>query len=228
MSELHVSEQWQEPLAAAGLESFGAMMASTRGECFSRHTRGQTYRLVLGGGEAVFLKRDCYTTVKDISADLLCLRRPQPPCVVEARAIGLVSGLGIPAADVIAWGQRRKAGLPWHAVLLTRELAGVPLHQFLKADPPPQRRREAIAAAAKVAGRLFRARLSWRDMRPKHFLLDGESVGVIDLARLRPSRLPGRLYVPKQLRRFCAALRECSGDEGDVKAFLEAVEREMG
>ena len=227
MSELHVIDEWRGPLAAAGLESFDAMMACTSGECFSRHGRGQTYRLVLGGGEAAFLKRDCYTTVKDIAADLLCLRRPQPPCVVEARALGLVAGVGIPAPEVIAWGQRRKAGLPWRAVLLTRELPGAPLHRFLEADPPPTRRRQAIAAAGAIAGRLFRARFSWRDMRPKHFILDGESAGVIDLARLRPSRLPASLYVPKQLRRFCAALRECGGDDGDVKAFLEAVEREL-
>ena len=226
MGEFHVSDEWKGLLAAAGLGSFDAMMHSTRGECFSRHTRGQTYRILLDDGQAVFLKRDCYTTVKDIAADLLCLRRPQPPCVVEARAIGLVAGLGIAVPEVIAWGQRRMAALPWQAALLTRELPGVPLHQFLKTGPPAERRREAISAAAAVIGRLFRAGLSWRDMQPKHFLLDGEAIGVIDLARLRHSRLPARLYAPKQLRRFCDGLRACGGGDGDVKAFLEALDRE--
>ena len=54
MGEFHVNEEWKGLLAEAGLGSFDAMMHSTRGERFSRHTRGQTYRLVLGG-EAVFL-----------------------------------------------------------------------------------------------------------------------------------------------------------------------------
>jgi len=221
--ELHFVEQWRRTLAAAGLGSFDEMMQSHQGTLVSHHTRGQTYRIELPRGQTVYLKRDAVTTLKDVLTDLSYLSRPQPPCIVELRALNHVAALGISAPQVLAWGQRRRASLPHQAVLVTRELAGTPLSELFKADAPADVRRDALCLAGALAAKLYRARLSWPDLAPKHFILDGDAVGILDLARMRRTVRPRWTYMPKQVRRFCLRLRARGGSEADRNAFLTSL-----
>lgn len=222
-TELHIDDEWKAALAAAGLDTLDALLASSAGRCLSWHTRGQTCRIDLPGGEVVFLKRDTFTSVKDILADLCNLRRPQPPCVNEVRALAMVGRLGIPVPQVVAWGQRRRAFLPWRSAMVMRLLPGVPMHEFLMTDPPADHRRAAMRSAGAVAAKLYHAGLSWPDMAPKHFILHDAAAGILDLARLRPTNRSLKRYVPKQVGRFCARLRSRGGSDDDIAAFLDAL-----
>ncbi|MCD4699612.1 MAG: hypothetical protein K8R91_03455, partial [Phycisphaerae bacterium] len=189
----------------------------------SWHTRGQTYRIELPGGKVVFLKRDTYTGAKDILADLVNLRRPLAPCINEMHALGLVADLSIPVPEVIARGHRGRAALPWQAAIIMTELQGVPMSEFLKTDQPADRRRIVMIAAGEVAAKLFRAGLAWPDMAPKHFIIDGDTVGILDLARMRKTRRTVKSFMPKQVRRFCNRFRGRGGNEDDLKNFLNAL-----
>ena len=220
--ELHISDEWRGELKAIGLDSFNALMSSSQGKCVSYHTRGQTYRISLPGGEVVFLKRDALTRLKDVLTDLWYLSRPASPCIIERRALQRVGDLGIAVPQVIAWGQRRRAGLPWEGLIVTRELPGVPLHKFL--DEQQERRDAALRAAGSVAGRLYAAGMSWADLAPKHFLIAGQTAGILDLARMRATRRFRSFYMAKQLRRFGIHLRRRGGSDDDVAVFLNAVD----
>lgn len=230
-TDLHIEDRWGEALTAGGLDAFEALMIGEQGECVSKHDRGDTYRIELPCGEAVFLKRDRYTSLKDILIDLSHFRRPESPCTVELAGIRRVQALGIPAPEPLAWGWQRRWNLPWRAVLVTRPLPGTPLSELLKSDPPRKLRLTAMRAAGEVAGKLYRAGLSWADLAPKHFFIPddpGDGLpGVLDLARMRPVRCPRSFYLPKQLRRFCARLRACGGTEADEAAFLEALNAQL-
>ncbi len=223
--ELYIKDEWKGPLAAAELDTFEAMMESPAGRCVSWHTRGQTYRIELPDGEVVFLKRDAYTSIKDIFTDLLHLRRPQPPCVNEVCALRLVAELGIAAPEVIAWGRRCRAGMPWQAAMVMRELPGAPMYEFLSADTPADRRRDVMRTAGEVAAKLYRAGLAWPDIAPKHFIVNGDAVGILDLARMRRTRRPVKWFMPKQVRRFCDRLGNRGGSEDDIKTFLDALNK---
>jgi len=227
--ELYFIAGWQEPLAATGLGTFEEMIHGEPGRCVSRHTRGQTYRVESAGIGVVYLKRDMHTSLKDMLIDLLYLNKPQPPCLVELRAIRRVAALGIAAPEVVAWGQRRRWGLPWQGVLVTRELAGRPLSRMLLNDPPDEKRLEAVRGAGVVVGRLHAARLCWPDLAPKHFYIrrDG-SIGVLDLARLRRDAGPRAAYVPKQVRRFCQQLARHGGTKAEAAAFRDGARQGMG
>lgn len=225
--ELHIDERWRGPLAAAGLDTFDALIASEAGTCVSTHDRGQTYRIELPG-ETVFLKRDTYTSLKDILTDLCSLRRPEPPCAVELAAIRRLAALGVPVPEPIAWGRRSRLGLPWRAVLVMRPLGGTPLSELLRSDRPEETRLTAMRAAGDVAGRIYGAGISWVDLAPKHFFIPfaddpAELPGVLDLARMRPTTRPLKRYLPGELRRFCSRLRARGGTDADEAAFIGAL-----
>jgi len=224
-AELCVSDGWREALSAGGLGTFDAMMRPEPGECVSWHSRGQAYRVVLPGGEVVFLKRDAFTKLKDVLSDACRLRRPEPACIHELRALRRVAALGVRVPEVIAWGQRRRAGLPWRAVLVTRLLPGVALDELVKASEAGEDRRAALRLAGAAARKLYEAGLSWPDLLPKHFLLAGGEVGVLDLARMRRTRRAMKRFLPRQVGRFCAKLRARGADGGDVAALLEGLGR---
>lgn len=227
LNELHIEDEWLDALKAGGLDTFDALMTSERGRCFSMHDRGQTYRIELPDGRAVFLKRDTFTSLKDICEDTLHLRRSQPPCVVELAAIRHVARLGIPAPPPIAWGQRRRGPLAWRAVLVTGPLEGTPLSELLAAGMSDQAREAAMRAVGRTARKLYEAGLSWPDLAPKHFFLsqdgDTQPTGVLDLARMRPTRRALKRYLPKQVARFCGKLRLRGGADADERTFLDAL-----
>ena len=231
-TQLHIEGTWQNALAAAGLDTFDALMESEQGKCVSRHDRGQTYRITLGDGETIFLKRDTFTSLKDILMDFSALRRPQPACMIELAAIRRVRELGIAVPEPIAWAQRPVGIVPYRAVLVMRKLPGTALSELLKTDPPQEKRQAAMQAAGRSAGRLYRAGLSWPDIAPKHFFVDAGVIdslaGILDLARMREARLAKCLYMPKQIGRFISKLRARGGSDADEQAFMEGFGAQVG
>jgi len=223
-AQLHIADDWRDALAAAGLDLFEALMLCESDRCFSMHGRGQTYRIELPGGEAVFVKRNYSTSLKDVCTDLWSLRAPIAPCVSEARALKRMAELDIVAPRLIAWGQRPRLAWPGAAVVVMTELTGQPLDQFLHTDSDEDARRAALTAAGEVTAKIYRAKLSWPDLRPKHIILRDGPAGVLDLARMRPARGLARWPLAKQVRRFCARLKDLGCTRGDIETFLDALQ----
>ena len=220
---LHIEGAWREALAAAGLDTFDALMATTAGERHSGHARGQTYRIVLDDRRAVWVKRNFTTSIKDLWEDLWHFRRPVSAALAEVWALREMAAMGIPAPEPIAWAQCRRAALPAAGVVVMTELPGTPLDKFLATDPPPEQRLAALHGAGQVAARIYEAGLSWPDLRAKHIIVSEPTPGVLDLTRMRPARRLTRGYVLKELRRFCGELRDQGCDDADVSEMLGAV-----
>ena len=227
-AQLHIADEWRDALAAAGLDTFDALMECSSDECFSRHARGQTYRIVLPSGSAVFVKRNSSTSLKDICTDLWCLRWPVTPCISEARALLRMAALEIPAPRAIAWGVRRRLIAPGSAVVVMTELSGQPLDEFLTTSPGDEARRYALRQAGEAVGKIYQAGLSWPDLRAKHIILRDGPAGVLDLTRMRPARGAAWQSMGKQISRLCAELRSLGCDDGEVSALLEAPSSKYG
>ncbi len=225
--DFHIAREWRGPLAAAGLDRFESLIEGEPGRCVSHHDRGQAFRVLLEDGRTVFLKRDVFAAWKDIFADLLRLHRPLSPGMHELRALRGVAGLGIPTPRPLAWGERRAAGLPRQSVLVMDELEGEPLHKLLRRTEDPRERREALTACGRTAKRLSEAGFVWPDMVPKHFHVGcGELAGVLDLARMRRTARRAASFLPAQVEHFCSRLHRRGGTDEDVRAFLDAVDRD--
>ena len=82
---------------------------------------------------------------------------------------------------------------------------------------------QALRSAGAAARKLYEAGLSWPDLLPKHLFLADGAAGVLDLARMRHTRRALKRFMPRQVGRFCAKLRACGADAGDVAAFLEGL-----
>lgn len=194
MSEfLTILPEWQPRLARAGLADLSALLSFDGGDCLSRHLRGKTSRLQLPDGQTVFIKQDNYTKIESILRQLYKgLYPPQPNTERERRAMLLLASHGITVPEVIAWGQRRRLGLPHQGVLVMLPLPGKALSEYLPAEPDVQKRAAAIAAAEKTLLFLQDNRLDWsKDCKPEHFFLlaDGR-IGLLDVERLRRRRYP--------------------------------------
>ena len=170
-ANLNIAPAWRDSLAEAGLDSLDSLLALGRGRLLSSHARGWVREVELAGGQVVYVKCALRTKLKQIASDLARFGRPQPLPEKERQGIRHVQSLGIAAPEVIAWGQRRRLGLPWQAALVMGPLAGQPIHQCLRALDPVART-EALDAAAQVVAQIRRAGLWWPGLRIKHIYLD--------------------------------------------------------
>ncbi|MHC4982261.1 MAG: lipopolysaccharide kinase InaA family protein [Planctomycetota bacterium] len=216
--ELHIRDDWRGRLAAAGLDSYSALMRTTAGECVSDHRRGQVWRIALPSGERLYLKRDSVAAFKEALADLLEGRRPRAFTVKERLGIERAAELGIRVPQPVAWGSRRRLFFPGRGVLVMTELAGRPLDDWLASNTDRSSRSEVLQRVGSQVGRLYGAGLSWPDLQPKHvYIDDNASVGLLDLERLRPSGRWAR-RMREQVRRFTEALRG-GADEEEIRTF---------
>ena len=222
---LHIEDAWRRPLAEAGLDTFDALLATRAGECVSYHKRGQTYRVELpAGGRTVYVKRDAHTQAKNVLFDLCRLRRPQPKTWKERRANQAVAALGIATPLAVAWGQRRRWGLPHQGVLVTAPLAGVELDDWLVAEEDASRRTRVLAEVGQAVAKLYRAGWSWPDLVPRHIFLTpgGEQIGMLDLERLDRPVGGLRRLLRQQVGRFVGMLRRDAGLTGEQAEALLA------
>ena len=222
---LHVEGDWADALRQAGLDSFDALYEAPFAGRAYVHDRARTGRLALPDGRTLFLKCAAFTSLKQIAADVLRLRRPEPTSQRERRGLLRVAEAGISAPRPVAWGQRRRCGLPWRGVLAMTLLGGVALDEHL-ASAEVDARAEALEAVGRTLKKLYQAGLSWPDLRVKHIFVDaGPSVGLLDLERLEPRRGAAGRRTTRQVARFCAELRQAGADEGGLAAMLQAMGR---
>ena len=145
---LYVNPAHREMLDRAKLGGLDAWMSAARGSEGPRD-RGESLAVVELPAFRVFLKR--YRA--DGAARLGFLRRSRVRR--EAENAMLLRAAGVPTADVVAAGERRRLGRPVEAFLATREIVGARALASLAAEYPPgvrgRRRREKLALVEKLA-----------------------------------------------------------------------------
>jgi predicted Ser/Thr protein kinase len=209
MDYLTIHPDWKEALAQAGLADLDALLAFSDGQCLSRHLRGKTSRTTLPGGQTIFIKQDHFTKWKTTARNLVRFRKPQPNTEMERQRLALVASYGITVPEVIAWGQRRRFGLPHQAVMVMLPMDGIPLPEFLEQEKDPEKRKSVIAQAEETLHFLQENALDWlTDCKPEHFfVLRNGKIGLIDLERLHQRKKPLSDKTRKmQLNRFRSLL----------------------
>lgn len=229
---LTVAGQWKPLLAEAGLDTFDSLMMDETElrsrvadcQCVSSHQRGQSFRLTLSGGKVLYLKRDRFTPFQHIAFQMIRLRIPQPMSICEMINCRRVQSLGLRTAPIVAFGQRRRMGLPHKAVLLTAPLEGIPLDEWLKGRTDAVARRKELRNTGAAVALLHGASLIWRDLVPRHiYISPGLPIGLLDVERMRPARIRGNWRHERHIKRFCKHLGRYGADEAEVSAFLEGL-----
>ncbi len=209
MDFLTIEPEWEKALSQADLADLDKLLAFAGGDCLSYHLRGKTSRFTLPGGQVVFIKQDHFTKWKTTMRNLLRLRKPEPNTEKERRCLALAASFGITVPKVIAWGQRRRFGLPNQGVMVMLTIDGVALPDFLQKEKDADKRQEAIAQAEQTLKFMQENALDWKtDCKPEHFfVLTNGGIGLIDLERLRLRKKPLSAQTRKQqLARFRSLL----------------------
>ncbi|NLZ60791.1 MAG: hypothetical protein GX901_09035 [Lentisphaerae bacterium] len=210
MDYLSILPSWREALAEAGLDQLDALLSFAGGDCLSRHLRGKTSRVQLPSGAVVFIKQDHHTKWKTIGRYVLRLQKPQPNTEKERVRLLMASELGIVVPEIVAWGQRRRLGLPYQGVLVMLPIKGLDIPTYLRRETDAGKRQAAIQRAEDTLALLQKNQLDWcTDCKPEHFFVlenNGE-IGLIDLERLHRRRLPlSQKHKDMQLQRFRSLL----------------------
>ncbi len=182
MEYLVIADEFADPLAAAGLDRFDALMRGPVGETIKRKP-GREVRRVAVGERLFFLRRVDAEPVGMALRSWARLRRAESPCVREARLIEALRRQGIAVMRAAAWGERRVLGVPRESFLLAEGVAGRELDVVFR-DADDQQRCEIAAALGTLLGRLnqlgYFQRLRLRDLivtqnPPQLVLIDRET-----------------------------------------------------
>lgn len=200
---LTIEAGYREILAAAGLDSFDALMHADVGEIVTQRNGRETRRVVLGDGDkatTVYIKRCFSIGPKHSIWPRLVGRSCHTPPIKEAKAIAMCKAAGIPTVDVIASGESRVMGIPRAGFVV---MSAAPMEWTLNdwltigyARPrelTPEERVGLMQAVGELVSQFIRAGVEWPDLKAKHIhaqpLDDGNwRFCVIDLERAYPQR----------------------------------------
>jgi len=219
-TELWISAEHRAALAAVGLDTVAAMMATADGRCLRALPDRENWRLEIadasGRVRGAFLKKH---HVRSWTYWLRCklgLGLPATPGRTEAENNDRLERAGVPAMQTMAYGGTLHADGLLESFVLTEELTGyTQLDHFIR-----QRFRELNASAAQaeqdaafatlsqrvatIAGRFHRAGFNHRDLYCCHFFIreiaDGDfEVRMIDLQRVQHRTRGRRRWIVKDL-----------------------------
>ncbi len=188
-------------LALRGLDSYSALMRF-RGDGPAREKPARRIaRLVLPGAPvaagarpgAFFLKQHIRGSLREALGDLLGGRMPRSAARREWEAIGAPRAAGVRTMSPVALGEARR--LPWlgGSFILTAEVGGVRLEDWIRAFRGNFREKRCILSSlAGCARAMHGAGLTHRDFYLCHLFLLPASAGggpaLIDLQRVRRGR----------------------------------------
>jgi hypothetical protein len=207
--ELVVHQDHIEALAAAGLDSFDALMSAS-GEAVLHKPRLAAWRqrvVVRVGERTMYLKR--YERPPWREQLRLRLQGFVATAQVEWHWLRQLPELGLPGPLPVAYGCRRRAGFERQSLLLTDAVPGTSLERWVP-DQLGGRladrgfRIRLAADVARLVGRLHAARLVHRDLYLSHVFIDVAPDGpprlfLIDLQRVIRPRLRWRRWMIKDL-----------------------------
>jgi heptose I phosphotransferase len=205
---------WQAALRAARLDDFDAVMRAAAGPAASRHAARETAPVTIerdGEARRLFLKRVFRVPPRHALGPWVRFRAGRSQPMIEWEMLGRLSAAGIPAMRRVAWGERRRMGVPLQAFLMVE---AAPMRRTLEewlvpgfsrsdgrdgrtapselADPhelsEPLRRR-LVRDLGRLVGELHGAGFRWPDIAAKHVFAEPRGEGwrfcLIDVERMR-------------------------------------------
>jgi heptose I phosphotransferase len=121
---LVINERYLEFLKGQGLDDFESLMNYEGGTFFNKKRLRSVVRMELGEGEkakAFYLKRHIQPLDERLKAFVVWNREEARN---EWESIMLLKSFGIPTAEPVAFGERRRFGMPYVSMTLTEEIYG--------------------------------------------------------------------------------------------------------
>ncbi|MCG8406868.1 MAG: hypothetical protein MI923_16850 [Phycisphaerales bacterium] len=200
---------YADALGASGLTDFDAFMSVRGGPPVSRHKHRETIPLDLTvNGETIslFLKRDFKVAPKHAFWPLFRKRPVYSQPAHEWRMCRELARAGLPAMTAVAYGERRRFGMPAQAFVLVEAVPmrftlenwlvpGIPKPDLIS----PSLIKRLFYEVGFLVGRLHQAGFDWLDLSAKHIYAAPKEVDcgsrafkwnfrLIDLERIRQAR----------------------------------------
>jgi len=228
--KMWLDSRFRSELEAAGLASFDAVMASSRGQCLRVLDDRENWRLELCGARQsarrVYLKRHRVRTWWSRLRAKCGAGPSETAGRVEARNIRRLAADRIACMELVAYGEDLRSDGRLESFVLTEELEGhQPLDDFIRARFPASRRRRTVSQrrdlyrlireVADVARKLHHAGYNHRDLYCCHFFVREPARGrfevkLIDLQRVERRRRFRRRWLVKDLAQLAySAPRDC-------------------
>ena len=217
--QMWLDERFHAPLAHAGLDRFGAVMATLDGRCMRALADRENWRLELHGphedARGVFLKKHHVRTWSNRLRAKLGAGPGQGAARTEARNVGSLAADGIDVMRLVAYGEHLHDDGLLESFVLTDELRGytqldhflarrVPQRELLRTLPSDPDLDELVRRVAEVARRFHAAGYNHRDLYCCHFFIKEPEPGrfeikLIDLQRVQRRRRFRRRWIIKDL-----------------------------
>jgi heptose I phosphotransferase len=187
-----VDDRFLDRFKAIGLDSFTAFMAFTGGELVRDKGIRAIDRVNLAGERpaTLYLKRHSRGSLREAIGDLLSGRWPSSAAAREREAIARLRAAGIETTTVLAFGERK--WLPWRgpSFIMTAEIGGRRLEDYVNFLCGKLREKRCIIAAlADCVRTMHGAGLNHRDLYLSHIFLQTSAEGLrpalIDLQRVQ-------------------------------------------
>jgi tRNA A-37 threonylcarbamoyl transferase component Bud32 len=199
---VRIDDRYLDGLKAVGLDSFAAFMDFSGGGPVRDKGIRTIERVSLPGArpETLYLKRHRRGSVWEAVKELLRGRRPTSAAAHEWNAISKVRAAGVETMTPVALGERRR--FPWRgpSFILTAEVGGRRLEDYVQLLYGKFReKRGIITALADCARRLHGAGLNHRDLYLSHVFLQNSGPALIDLQRVESNARGRNRWVVKDL-----------------------------
>ncbi len=206
--KIWVSPHFIPVLQAAKLTTRQAFLEYSQGQKCKQNQYREVIRLELPDGSRAYLKRHWKTRFLELASNWLCGKIPASPARQELEACIKLKTMGISSMEPIAFGEVSETLGPGPCFLLTQEVLGMKLEQYLR-DPQSlayrstEFRHKIIYELARIARTMHQNGLHHQDFYLGHLLLCGDiqsqniirefKITLIDLQRVRQQLpLPNR------------------------------------
>jgi len=159
---------------------------------FSNETTKQNRRkdrdmtIVVSFGINFYIKRCQYLRGWNYVKARLFPKSFQSPAALEVKNYKILEKLNIPTAITVAWGEKRCHGRVLACFIITEELQGTPLQDYLQkcSDQEKQKIGQSIA---QVMHQIHSANLYYADLKAKHlYCQTNGTLALLDVARVLP------------------------------------------
>jgi len=211
-TNLHIEPSVKPLFAGQELDSFDALM---------KGGAGKIQRMVLNDGSKVYLKRSTQEPLAKHLRTLLYGQRPRSAALRERLLLQRLRSSGFLAMEPVAWGERRRLGLPACGFLIVREVVGQEVSElFDQADG--WEKRVLMKEIGRLIGRLH-VKGFFHPVRLKDMIYTEAGIVLIDRETSKPWR---SLFLKKKCSASLArAFRRTARDghrigAGSTGAFL--------
>ncbi|MCC5886818.1 MAG: hypothetical protein JJT88_10320 [Gammaproteobacteria bacterium] len=234
-----VAERLQPALAARGLKTLDDFLAYSDATPVSRRGKRpvRPLRLSVNGSDEGFYLKQFRLTPRHLITEII--KRRLPVLASTGRELAIIRLLeqhDVPVMTPVAWGERRRFGLPVAGFLLVSEVVGEPLvDRYLRAALPLQKRLRYLHGC--LIGTLHRQGI-FTKVRPRDVIVVRESWddfrnSLVVIDRERGKTAPVELTTKQRAKQladvWCKSGTELGlGTWGELSAFMTGYFRATG